>query len=131
MVILDTSIIIEHLRSTAKKGTILMQVAQKMARENLAISIITVQELYEGQSTKEKEKENYLLATITPLKILSYTYEIAQLAGEIARDLQKPIEFADAAIAATAIVNGASLLTLNTKDFLGIQELELYSLAKK
>lgn len=72
MVVLDTNIIIDHLRSPEGRETLLMKMAQKNTRENLAISVITVQELYEGQSTKEKEKENYLLATITPLKILSY-----------------------------------------------------------
>lgn len=130
MVILDTNIIIDHLRQRGEKETILMRVASTVAKENLAISLISVQELYEGRSTQEKEKGEYLLATITPLKVLSYTYEIAQLAGEIARDQKEPIEFADAAIAATTIVNGASLLTLNEKDFIGIEELELYSLPK-
>ena len=70
--------------------------------------------------------EQYLLATISPLKILPYTYEVAQLAGEIARDLEFPIELADAAIAATTILNGGTLLTLNKKDFSGIKELLIY-----
>ena len=89
---------------------------------------ISLQELYEGKSTLQKEKEDYLLATITPLKILSYSYEIAQLAGEIACDREKPIEFADAAIAATAIVFGVQLFTLDRKDFKGIRDLELFEL---
>lgn len=88
---------------------------------------MTVQELYEGKSTKNKEKEGYLLLTISALKILPYTYEIAQLAGEIARDLKNPIELADATIAATTIVNGASLYTLNKKHFQGIKDLKFFS----
>ena len=80
----------------------------------------------EETSTKEKDKEVYLLATISPLKILPYTYEVAQLAGEIARNSGRPIEFADAAIAATAIVNNYKLYTLNKKHFKGIKELVLY-----
>lgn len=87
--------------------------------------MITIQELYEGRSTKDEQKEQLLLATISPLKILPYTYEVAQLAGEIARDLSKPIELADAAIAATAIVNGAQLFTLNKKDFSKIKDIDL------
>lgn len=128
MVILDTSVIIDHLRQTEVKQTHLMKIAKKVTKENLAISVVTVQELYEGKSTKDKRKEEYLLATITPLKILPYTYEVAQLAGEIARDLKRPIEFADAAIAATAIVNGAVLFTLNKKDFRGIKNLEMFKI---
>lgn len=125
MVILDTSIIIDHLRQRKDKETALMKIAKKVSKENLAISVITVQELYEGKSTRNESQEQYLLATISPLKILPYTYEEAQLAGTIARDLKEPIEFADAAIAASAIINGASLFTLDKKDFRKIKDLEL------
>lgn len=125
MVILDTNIIIDHLRQSSKKTSLLVKIVEKKSKENLAISMISIQELYEGRSTKNKNKEQYLLATIAPLKIFPYNYEVAQLAGEIARDLRRPIELADAAIAATAILNGAQLFTLNKKDFLGIKNLEL------
>ena len=125
MVILDTNIIIDHLRRPPKKISLLVKIVEKKPKENLAISMISIQELYEGRSTKSKTKEQYLLATIAPLKILPYNYEVAQLAGEIARDLNQPIELADAAIAATAILNGAQLFTLNKRDFRGIKNLEL------
>lgn len=125
MIILDTNIIIDHLRMRGTKESELMKFAKKHVKEDLAISVVSIQELYEGQSTLNENKEEYLLATITPLKILPYTYQTAQLAGEIARDLKNPIEFADAAIAATSIFNGALLYTLNKKHFLGIKNLEL------
>ena len=127
MVVLDTNIIIDHLRlQDRKKESKLLHIARQKPKEILAISIISIQELYEGRSTKDQEKEQYLLATISPLKILPYTYEVAQVAGEIARDLSHPIELADAAIAATTILNGSTLLTSNTKDFEGIKDLELF-----
>lgn len=125
MVILDTNIIIDHLRLRDKQDSQLMKIAKEKPKEVLAISLLSVQELYEGHSTLDNQKEQYLLATISPLKILPYTYEVAQLAGEIARDLDKPIELADAAIAATTILNGASLLTFNKKDFINIQNIKL------
>lgn len=126
MVVLDTNIIIDHLRlQKTEAESKLMQIARQKPKETLAISIISVQELYEGRSTKDEHKEQYLLATISPLKILPYSYDIAKLAGEIARDLERPIELADAAIAATAILNGCSLTTSNTKDFVGIPRLQL------
>lgn len=124
MVILDTNIIIDHLRRSKKRESSLVKIAKQRPKETLAISVISIQELYEGQSTRSEEKEEYLLATIAPLKILPYTYEVAQLSGLIARDLDRPIELADATIAATAIVNGAQLFTLNKKDFRGIEGLE-------
>jgi predicted nucleic acid-binding protein len=126
MVVLDTNIIIDHLRQSTPKESLLMAITKKYTKDNLAISTITIQELYEGISAKQEENERFMLATIAPLKVLSYTYETAQLSGEIARDLDKPIEFADAAIAATTIVHGASLYTLNKKDFNVIRDLILY-----
>lgn len=124
MVVLDTSVIIDHLRQT-KKETALIRLVKQHPKESLALSIISVTELYEGQSTKDSQKEQALLAVISPLRILPYNYEVAELAGKIARDLSHPIELADAAIAATAIVNGSALFTLNKKDFTGIKNLNL------
>jgi predicted nucleic acid-binding protein len=125
MVVLDTNIIIDHLRLNGKQDSLLMKIAKEKPKEVLAIAMISVQELYEGRSTQDNQKEQYLLATISPLKILPYTYEVAQLAGEIARDLDRPIEIADTAIAATTILHGATLATLNKKDFRDIHSLTL------
>ena len=131
MVILDTNIIIDHLRSTSKKRhSVLMDLVDQSPKAALAISLVSVQELFEGRSTLLEESEKNLLATISPLRILPYTYEVAKLAGTIARDIQQPIELADAAIAATTILNQARLYTLNRKDFQGIAELELLAIKK-
>lgn len=128
MVILDTNIIIDHLRHTGKSDSILMKLVARHPKETLALCSISIQELYEGQSTRNSEKEKDLLATISPLRILPYTYDIAQRAGCIARDTKQPLELADAAIAATAIIQNAPLFTLNTKDFSPIPNLILFSL---
>lgn len=125
MVILDTNIIIDHLRQVPRRETHLKKLVKKYKERNLAISVITIQEIYEGKSTVEKEKEDKFLSTISHLKILPYTFEVAQLAGQIARDLNKEIDLADAAIAATTILNGFYLFTLNKKDFVDIKNLHL------
>lgn len=124
MVIIDTNIIIDHLRQSSGGDTLLMKLVKKMPKEILCVSLVTIQELYEGESTRDPQKEELLLHTIAPLKILPYTHEIAQYAGEIARDLKNPIEFADAAIAATVVIHNAALYTLNEKHFIGIHTLE-------
>lgn len=87
--------------------------------------MITIQELYAGQSSKNPEKEKFFLIIMNYFKVLPYDREIAKLAGEIMRDAKLEIVFADAAIAATAIINGAQLATLNKKDFSGIKDLKL------
>lgn len=116
MVILDTSIIIDHLRRPPRESYLFKLTEKKLPKKSLALSIISVQELYEGQSTKDLRREEVMLSTINTMKILPYTFEVAQLAGKITRDLERPIEIADAAIAATVIINGGRLATLNRKD---------------
>ena len=123
MVILDTNIIIDHLRQPPKKSK-LIKFLERHPEESLGISIISIQELYEGKSTKSREKENQLLSTINSLEIIPYTYDVAKLAGSIARDLDWPIGLADMTIAATTILNVGELFTLNKKDFLGIENLK-------
>lgn len=125
MVVLDTNIIIDHLRQNPHKQSKLDEISKQISPSMISLSTISVQELYMGLSTKEDEAEQLLLATIGPLKILPYTYDIAQLAGELIRDNEYLISFADAAIAATAILSNSQLITLNKKDFKGIKELVL------
>lgn len=129
MVILDTSIIIDHLRSNKinKTSTLLSFVASNPS-ESLALSVISVQELYEGKSTTFPKRETELLSIIAPMKILPYDYQTAKLAGQIARDIPSPLELADCAIAASAILNNCGLLTLNTKDFSKIKLVKLIEL---
>lgn len=125
MVILDTSVLIDYLRRPQEANSPLSEFDQLHPAGKRAVSILTIQELYSGQSSKELKKEQLFLALVSSLEILSYTYETAKLAGEIARDLGRPLGFPDAAIAATAILNKAKLFTLNKKDFQGIKDLKL------
>lgn len=125
MVILDTNIIIDHLRRPPGTPSYFFQMMNKVPKEELAMSLISVQELYEGKSTRSEQQEKILLMLISYVTIIPYTYEVARLAGIIARDKKTTIQFADAAIAAMAIINGADLFTLNKKDFTDIKDLHL------
>ena len=127
MVILDTDIIIDHLRQPPEKSLI-TRLLQRVSQKQVKISLVTIQELYAGRSTRDPQREKDLLTTITLFDILPYTYEIAKLAGELRRDLSRPLNFSDAAIAATAILNHYQLFTLNKKDFVGIPDITLYQL---
>ena len=126
MVILDTNIIIDHLRQLQSQSQ-LIKVIKAYPEEKFGLSLISLQELYEGQSTLKAAAEKALLSTLATIEILPFTYEVARLAGMIARDLRRPIELADAAIASTSILNRAKLATLDKKDFSGIDRLELLS----
>ncbi len=128
MVILDTNILIDHLRQTSDSSSILTKIARKIPKEDLAISVLTIQELYAGQSTRDTKLEQAMLHLVSPLRILTYTHDTAKIAGCILRDHSK-ITFADAGIAATTILSSAKLITLNTKDFDKINELKLLTIS--
>lgn len=126
MVVLDTNIIIDHLRQENwGQPTRLMQIAEKWSQSQLAVSVISIQELYEEKSMNQFRNEQQVLAILSSLKILPYTMEVAQRAGQIARDLPDVIGFADVAIAATCLVNRAQLATLNQKHFQLISGLDI------
>lgn len=127
MVILDTNIIIDHLRKPSDES-LLTRITKNHSNESLGISVISIQELYEGKSTKDLTKENFMLSILGLLTVLPYDAEVAKLAGKIARDIKTPIDLGDAAIAATTVLNGAQLLTLNEKHFESIPDLKLFSL---
>lgn len=127
MVVIDTNIIIEHLRIQTKSHLDIL--AENFSSRDLYISMITIQELYQGKSTKDSKKKLQLDYTLAPFDILLYSYGTAKIAGELTRDLKdKYISFADAAIAATCIENQAELATLNIKDFKNVPDLELITL---
>lgn len=128
MVILDTNIIIDHLRRSSN-DSVLSELSKKYGREEVGISVITIQELYEGKSTSDPLKENRMMSILGLLNIFPYDVEVARLAGKIARDAEEPIDLADAIIAATAIINEAELCTLNRKHFQTIPNLKLYVLS--
>lgn len=121
MVIIDTNIIIDYLRQPAKVDTDFEKILSKTSKSELSISIISVQELFAGRSSKKDEET--IMTLILPLKIFPYSFEVAKKAGEIIRNNKNMLSFADAAIAGTALINNAQLLTLNKKDFQGIEGL--------
>lgn len=125
MVIVDTNVIIDHLRQAPSKSK-LIQVFKDYPEEKFGLALISLQELYAGTSTRKEAAEQGLLSTLAKIEILQFTYEIARLGGMIVRDLPRTIELADAAIAATAIINQAKLFTLDKKDFAGIDKLQLF-----
>ncbi len=128
MVILDTNILIDHLRQQNIKLTLYQKLLKKYSRKSLGISTISLQELFIGQSTRSTKFKKEILLSVSGIKVFSHNKAIAQLSGEFMRDSENNLQFADAAIAATAVHYGASLATLNTKDFKGIPGLKLLKL---
>lgn len=126
-VVVDTDIIIDHLRQEEKRKS---KSELEMIVENTnitpLISAATVQELFAGQSSKKIKEERKIRRILALLEIISITLEIAGAAGKIMRDTKPIVQFADAQIAATAISEKAYLLTKNKKDFAKIKGLKFY-----
>ena len=125
MVIIDTNIIIDHLRRPSN-DSILSVLSKKYGGEEIGISVVSIQELYEGKSTIVPTKETQMMAVIGQLNVLPYDIDVARLAGKITRDSKIIIDLADAVVAATTIIHEGELLTLNTKHFQGIPNLKLF-----
>jgi len=121
--LIDTSIIIDHFRKKDKTNTRLIQLYSKYI---LHISSITIFELYNGASSKEKVRDIELL--LKNVTIIDFTSKIALEASKIYLELlseNKMIEFRDIFIASTAIVNKMPLDTFNLNHFERIKGISL------
>lgn len=126
MVVFDTSLIIDYLRRKKGEKTPFEKIIEKLKRNELSVPVLSLQELYQGKSMDKEGEEIRIQKILLPFNVLAYSVEIAKKAGKIVRDSNNSVAFVDAAIAATAIINGAQLATLNLKDFEKIKGLEIY-----
>jgi predicted nucleic acid-binding protein len=121
--LIDTSIIIDHLRKKNKKNSQLYNIVGK---HTLFISAITVFELYSGAINEQKKQD--ISNVLEYVKILPFTKVTAQKSGEIYLSLRKEnqvIETKDLFIAATALSHDFALMTLNLKHFKRVKELNI------
>jgi tRNA(fMet)-specific endonuclease VapC len=121
--VVDTGIVIEHLRAKDKLNTTFSSIP-----DNLPVFITTVSlfELMMGATSKEKLYDIKFL--VDDLEVLDFESHAAEKASEIFRTLKtrnQLIEFRDIFIAAVCITNNLPLLTLNKKHFTRVEELLL------
>lgn len=111
-IILDTDVLIDVLRGRHATKAFLDEVTD---RSIPCCSVISVAELYAGMRPEESEATADLL---DGLVIFSITRTIAELAGHFKNRMrQRRLDLADCLIAATALVEGASVATGNAKDY--------------
>lgn len=126
-ILIDTSILIDHLRKQRKDRTIFYR---NLPNCDYSISVITDFEFRVGITPKNREFGTKLLAAID---ILSFELSCVDTAIRIQQQLRaenQMIPIADLFIAATAITHALPLLTLNQKHFSRITDLTLYPLEK-
>ncbi len=111
-IVLDTSVLIDHLRSSAPAAAYLAALA-----EQPSCSEITRIEVTQGLRSSERKAAERLFALIEWVPV---TEALARRAGELGRKWRRShpgIGVADLAIAATAEQTDATVATLNVKHF--------------
>jgi len=125
MILCDTNIIIELLKGNEK----LISYVEKLGLDNIAISSVTLMELYFGvfNKTELQQIKKYMQG----IPVLHIATNISETAVSLIEQYAKShtLNIPDALIAATAIENNLKLLTLNVKDFKYISELKLHKMS--
>lgn len=114
MILVDTDVLIAHLRGIEPAGHWLRQAR---LQGPLAISVVSIAELTGGMRSTERREVWTLLST---LRAEPVTELVARHAGELMRRHRRSspgIGIADYLIAATAQYRGAALATLNVRHF--------------
>jgi predicted nucleic acid-binding protein len=124
MLLCDTNIFIEFFR----KNFLIHSELEKIGRNNIVISDITLGELYYGAINKSELR--MMRKGLNPIQILHINEEISQMAANMVEQycLSHKLDIDDALIAATAIHHNIELFTLNTKDFKFIPNIKLYQI---
>ena len=121
--LLDTNILIDHLRGEAKATALLQDVA--VGRVTASISVITESELLSAHSLTPRQLRD-IAALLSVLPKLAVTSHVAQTAARFRRTYR--IDLADALIAATASLAHATLVTRNLRHFRSVRELHVQDL---
>ena len=120
MILLDTNIFIEIYRGNVNITSIVDNM------HGVAVCDVVRAELFYGARNKRELQE--ISVDLDGLTVLSLLPKISEMAVDLVKTycLSHKLEFADALIAATAILHNAELFTLNRKDFAYIPNLKLY-----
>jgi predicted nucleic acid-binding protein len=114
-VVVDTSVLVDHLRGDARARDALL--SARAQGSDLAASVLTRIELLAGVRPRERHE---LEALFTVLRWIDVDPEIADRAGALANSYlasHRDIDTVHYVIAATAEALGAELLTKNVKHF--------------
>jgi predicted nucleic acid-binding protein len=124
MILCDTNVIIEAL----KKNPVVIQTIEEIGLERIAVSVITVMELYYGALHKAELKK--IKRHLSSIRIFQIDEAISVAASELIERYAKShgLQIPDALIAATSINRDLQLYTENTKDFIYIEKISLWSI---
>ena len=121
-ILCDTDVIIEYLKGNEATKKIF----DKLKNKNIALSAITLMELFYGALNKRELKK--IKRALSEFDILLLNEDITQIAVELIEKYSKShgLKIPDALIASTAIYYDITLWTYNVKDFRFIDNLKLF-----
>lgn len=115
MILVDSDVLIANLRGMERAHAWLRDARLKTGP--LAVSVVSVAEILGGMRSGERRQVSGLLGSMRAYPV---DREVARVAGELRRRYRRShhnIGLPDYLIAATALVHGCSLATLNVKHF--------------
>ena len=121
MILLDTTIAVDHLRGDDRAASLLERLANE--GEPLLASELSRFELLAGMRPEELDATERFMDALSWVPV---NEEIARLAGSMAAEYRRShsgIDAIDYVIAATSTVTGADLLTTNVRHFPMIPQL--------
>ena len=110
----DSDVLINHLRG---KQHVKDYISEIESGDELCCSVISLAEVYAGMQVSEEGRTKELMESLIHFPV---TKEVAEKAAEVRRSLKnrgQTIYLDDCLIAATAILKGAILVTLNKKHY--------------
>ena len=122
MILCDTNILIEFYKGRAD----VMEIFNAVGISNLAVSVVTVGELFYG--ARDKREPRNLRERISLLNQIPIDEYISNVYLSLLEkySLSHKLSIPDALIAATALYHSIPLYTLNVKDFRYISGLSIY-----
>ena len=122
MILVDTNIFIEYY----KNNLVICKSLERIDPREIVVSDVVCAELYFG--ARDKQELANIVSDMEKLTVLTIHPTISKLAVDLVRQycLSHKLKLPDAQIAATVLLHGAELFTLNRKDFAFIPGLKLY-----
>lgn len=122
---LDSDVIIWHLRKGERQRAVDAHLEKLATTGSLVCSALSVAEVEQGVRKGEEARTR---AFLRALRAHPVDQVVAERAGEVVRGLRArgvTVGLADAIIAATCLVHGLTLITLNVADFEKVDGLAL------